>query len=186
MPLHLFYMKLNGHGKSSILSFEEKQELHKHLPMKYQVLFDIMWFSGCRLSEALQIRWCDIAENTIVFRKSTTKGKMDTREVPVPQELINKIIKLPNEGAFIFSGRSGEGHLTRFTADKAFRSACSKIGFIGYSTHSYRRTMVSTLSANRIPIKVIMKISGHRSMTSISHYIDINEEQVLSALQTRW
>ena len=111
---------------------------------------------------------------------------MDTREVPVPQELINKIIKLPNEGAFIFSGRSGEGHLTRFTADKAFRGACSKVGFIGYSTHSYRRTMVSTLSANRIPIKVIMKISGHRSMTSISHYIDINEEQVLSALQTRW
>jgi len=179
-------MKLNGHGKSSLLTEEDKQNIHKHLSVKYQVLFDIMWYSSARLSEALQVRWVDIAENTIVFRKSTTKGAMDTREVPVPYELIHRISKLPNEGAYIFCGRNGQGHLTRFAADKAYRSACKAAGVIGYSTHSYRRSLISSLSANQVPIKVIMKISGHRSMTSISHYIDIDETQVLSALQTRW
>ena len=182
----VFIMKLNGNGKAGILSFEDKEKIHEHLPEKYQVLFDIMWYSGARLSEALQIRFCDIAENTIIFRKSTTKGQKDTREIRVPEKLIKRIMRLENKGAYIFIARSGQGYLSRATADVALRNALKKAGFIGYSSHSYRRSIISNLSANKVPIKVIMKISGHRSLQSVAHYIDIDEGQVLSALQSRW
>jgi len=179
-------MKLNGNGKAGILSFEDKEKIHEHLPEKYQVLFDIMWYSSARISEALQLRWVDIAENTIIFRKSTTKGQKDTREIRVPEKLIKRIMRLENKGAYIFIARSGQGYLSRATADVALRNALKKAGFIGISTHSYRRSIISNLSANKVPIKVIMKISGHRSLQSVAHYIDIDEGQVLSALQSRW
>jgi integrase/recombinase XerD len=178
-------MKLGGHGKSSILTEELKEKINQELDYKYQVLFDILWFSGCRISEALQIRWCDISGNTIIIRKSTTKNKQETREILVPQKLIEKINKLPNLGSYLFSGYNG-GHLTRYSADKNLRNACKKLDLIGYSTHSYRRSAITQLHERNIPIKVISTISGHRSLASISHYIEIDEKQVLSALQSRW
>jgi integrase/recombinase XerD len=178
-------MKLGGHGKSSILTEEIKEKINKELDYKYQVLFDMLWYSGCRVSEALQIRWCDISSNTIIIRKGNTKNKQDTRELIVPQKLIDKINRLPNTCSYIFAGYNGN-HLTRFSADKNLRNACKKLGLVGYSTHSYRRSVISQLHERNIPIKVISTISGHRSLASISHYIDINDKQVLSALQSRW
>lgn len=178
-------MKLGGHGKSSIITEELKEKIHKELDYKYQVLFDVLWFSCCRISEALQIRWCDISGNTIIIRKSTTKNKQETRELLVPQYLIDKINKLPNTCSYIFAGYNGN-HLSRYSADKNLRNACKKLGLVGYSTHSYRRSGITQLHERNIPIKVISTISGHRSLASISHYIEVDDKQVVNALQARW
>ena len=180
-------MKVERHGASITISEETRLQIRSKLPFKFQVLFDILYFTGCRISEGIQIRWVDVVSNTIVLRKGNTKNKTATRELPVPQELIYNIKKLPNEGAFIFCGRSGQGHIHRTTATYHLSYALECVGLKNqFSSHGYRRTALTKLHKNNVPLKVIMKISGHTSLGALQRYIDVDDEEVVAAVAKLW
>ena len=180
-------MKVERHGASITISEETRSQIRSKLPFKFQVLFDILYFTGCRISEGIQIRWVDVVSNTIVLRKGNTKNKTATRELPVPQELIDNIKKLPNEGAFIFCGRSGQGHIHRTTATYHLSYALDCVGLKNqFSSHGYRRTALTKLHKNNVPLKVIMKISGHTSLGALQRYIDVDDEEVVAAVAKLW
>lgn len=180
-------MKVERHGASITIDEETRIAIRGKLPHKYAVLFDVLYYTGCRISEGIQIRWIDIVETTIVLRKSNTKGKSSTREIPVPQTLIDEIYKLPNEGAFIFSGRSGQGHIHRTSATYHLSYACKSLGLENqFSSHGYRRTAITRLHKNNVPLKVIMKISGHTSLGALQRYIDVDDEEVVAAVRNLW
>lgn len=180
-------MKVDRHGASITIDEETRLNIRRYLPYKFQVFFDILYFTGCRISEATKIRWIDVVDNTIVLRKGNTKGKSSTREIPVPTKLIENINKLPNEGAFIFAGRSGQGHIHRTTATYHLDYACKKLGLQNqFSSHGYRRTAITRLHKNNIPLKVIMKVSGHTSLSALQRYIDVDDSEVVAAVKSLW
>jgi integrase/recombinase XerD len=179
-------MKVAGCGRGKVLTPEEFSKIKQHIHFKYQVFFDIMWMSGARVSEVCKLRFVDVVNKTLVIRKGNTKGKAETREIPIPQELINKIERLPQENGFMFAGMGGNNHITRYTIDKVLRSACKICGFEGVSTHSFRRTTITQLSRNSVSLRVIQKISGHRNLNVLQNYVDVDESEIVSALQTRW
>lgn len=150
------------------------------------MLCDLMYFTGCRVSECVAIRRCDIVNGVVVIRKDTTKGKISTREIPIPPELVKAINKWPNENGYLFAGRSGNGHLTRYSVDKKLRNVCKKIGLEGFSSHGFRRSFITNLAKNNIHMKLIMKCSGHKQMSSIERYIETTEEEKLAAVSTLW
>ena len=181
------FMKVERHGASITISEENRLLIRSKLPFKFQVLFDILYFTGCRISEGIQIRWVDVVSNTIILRKGNTKNKSATREIPVPQELIDNIKKLPDEGAFIFCGRSGQGHIHRTTATYHLSYALECVGLKNqFSSHGYRRTALTKLHKNNVPLKVIMKISGHTSLGALQRYIDVDDEEITNACATLW
>jgi integrase/recombinase XerD len=180
-------MKVERHGASITIDEETRLQIRRFLPHKFKVFFDILYFTGCRISEATKIRWIDVVDNTIVLRKGNTKGKASTREIPVPQKLIDAINSLPNEGAFIFCGRSGQGHIHRTTATYHLDYACKKLGLQNqFSSHGYRRTAITRLHKNNVPLKVIMKVSGHTSLSALQRYIDVDDEEVVAAVKNLW
>ena len=94
---------------------------------------------------------------------------------------------LPNEGAFIFAGRSGQGHIHRTTAQYHLNCACKRLGLENqFSSHGYRRTHISRLHKNNVPLKVIMKVSGHTSLSALQRYIDVDDEEIVAAVKTLW
>lgn len=180
-------MKVERHGASITISDETRIRIKRNVPYKFAVLFDILFFTGCRISEGIQIRWIDIVDHTIVLRKSNTKGKKSTREIPVPAELINNIQILPNEGAYLFSGRDGQGHIHRTTATYHLSKALEELGLKHqFSSHGYRRTALTQLHKNNVPLKVIMKISGHSSLGALQRYIDVADEEIVAGVKTLW
>lgn len=180
-------MKVERHGASITINEATRLAIRQKLPFKFAVLFDILYYTGCRISEGIKIRWIDIVGNTIVLRKSNTKGATGTREIPVPQTLVDEICKLSNEGAFIFSGRSGQGHIHRTTATYHLSYACECLGLKNqFSSHGYRRTALTRLHRNNVPLKVIMKISGHSSLGALQRYIDVDDEEVVAAVKNLW
>jgi integrase/recombinase XerD len=96
------------------------------------------------------------------------------------------IDKLPKENGFLFAGMGGNGHISRYTIDKVLRNACKECGIEGVSSHSFRRTTITELSRNNVSLRVIQKISGHRNLDVLQGYIDIDEKEMMNALQTRW
>jgi integrase/recombinase XerD len=179
-------MKVAGCGRGKVLTPQEFKEIKKHIHFKYQVFFDIMYQTGARVSEVCKLRFVDVVNGTLVIRKGNTKGKQETREIPISPELVNKIDKLPKENGFMFAGMGGNGHISRYTIDKVLRNVCRECGIEGVSTHSFRRTTISQLSRNLVSLRVIQKISGHKNLNVLQGYIDVEESEIVSAVQSRW
>jgi hypothetical protein len=56
------------------------------------------------------------------------------------------------------------------------------VGFIGVSSHSFRRTALTMMSDNGTPLRVIQEVSGHRNLEQLQTYIEVRDEQVLGAV----
>jgi len=93
---------------------------------------------------------------------------------------------LPQVNGYVFAGMNGNGHITRYMIDKVLRNACKECGIEGVSSHSFRRSTITQLSRNNVPLRVIQKISGHKNLDVLQGYVDVSDEEVMCALQTRW
>lgn len=85
--------------------------------------------------------------------------------------------ELPESGD-VFPGRHGRGRLTRQGADLVLREACERVGLVGVSTHSFRRSfgawrsqsfMTQMKEEGKTPVQ-IGEYTGHRNLASLLHY----------------
>jgi integrase/recombinase XerD len=57
-----------------------------------------------------------------------------------------------------------------------------RVGLIGVSSHSFRRTALTQMSNNGTPLRVIQEVSGHRNLEQLQTYIEVRDDQVLGAV----
>ncbi|NER96266.1 MAG: site-specific integrase [Symploca sp. SIO1B1] len=184
-------MKIDRHGKAKILSQSEIQLLFSEglQSNRDKALFGICLFCACRVREACTLRTGGVYDNSgmvlpkLIIRKGNTKGKLATRTIPIISDLRTLLTNYyPDAGVvYLFPGRFGE-FLQPDSADKILRKACRRVGLIGVSSHSFRRTALTQMSDNGTPLRVIQEISGHRNLQQLQAYIEVRDEQVLGAL----
>lgn len=184
-------MKIDRHGKAKILTQAEIQLLFSQglTNTRDRTLFGICLFCACRIKEACTLRTRDAYDSKgrvlkeLIIRKGNTKGKLATRTIPIIDEL-RSLLKVyqPEAGViYLFPGRLRE-HLLPDSATKALRKACSRVGIIGASSHSFRRTALTQMSDNNTPLRVIQEVSGHRDLQQLQSYIEVREAQVRGAV----
>ena len=179
-------MKVSGNGQGKILTAEELRLLFTDglTTPRDRALFGICLFTGCRVSEALALQTSDIKSGTITFRKSTTKGKLKTRVVDIQAGLAELLADYqPSPGALFPGLRGVTERLTRFAADKILRDACKRVGLVGVSTHSFRRTALTMMSSAGVPLRHIQEISGHNDLGTLQRYLEVTPEQRKKAVE---
>jgi integrase len=72
------------------------------------------------------------------------------------------------------------GHIRPDTASRILRKAFDRIGIEGASTHSFRRTALTQMSNNGVPLRIIQEVSGHKSLDILEKYLEVRPEQVIS------
>ncbi len=175
-------MKVSGNGQSKVLTTEELQLLFNKgfLNSRDRCLYAICLFTGCRISEALALQKSDIKNKTITFRKSTTKGKLKTRTIDIPELLTSYLADYsPDSNSYnpyLFPSRVGKP-ISRFRADRILRMACARVGLVGVSTHSFRRTALTQMHNAGIPLRHIQEISGHNDLGTLQRYLEVSPEQ---------
>ena len=180
-------MKVKGNGQGKILTAEELTRLFDNgfTSQRDRCLFAICLFTGCRISEALALQKSDVKVNTITFRKSTTKGKLKTRTIDIPQALLEYLNDYEHPinpyNPYLFPSRENKA-LSRFMADKILRSACQRIGVEGVSTHSFRRTALTQMHNAGVPLRHIQAISGHNDLGTLQRYLEVSPEQKKQAV----
>jgi integrase/recombinase XerD len=179
-------MKIDGHGQGKVLSSSELDKLFSwgFQNPRDRCLFAICLHSGCRISEALSLRLADIQDGFITLRKSTTKGKKATRQVPINgklQDFLDDYLDSTFLHSWLFPGKYDK--LTRAAAHLALEKACARCGIKGASTHSFRRTALTRMHNNGVPLRVIQRISGHSSLEMLQRYLEITDEQILEAVE---
>jgi integrase/recombinase XerD len=170
-------MKNNRNGQAEVLTEQQLEDLMQVLPETHRLVFAICYYTSCRVSEALKLERSDLIRDRIVFRACTTKTKT-TRDVKIPLKLqaILQQTELPSSG-YLFPGKKG-GHLTRQAADLALRNACDYLGVEGVSTHSFRRTGLTKLYKQGVPLKTLQERTGHADLGNLAKYLAIGKEEV--------
>lgn len=186
-------MKRDRHGKGKVLSQAEIQLLFSQglTNQRDRCLFAIMMFSACRVNEACTLLSEDVYDKAgrvrshLTIRKKNTKRKLATRTLPIIQELRTILAAYEQQAGlvYLFPGRYG-GHITSDSAMRILRKACERVGIEGASTHSFRRTALTQMSDNNIPIRVIAEVSGHRNLSQLQAYLEVRPEQVLGAVSS--
>jgi len=70
-------------------------------------------------------------------------------------------------GRCFLSLRGVTEHFTRFAADKILKDACKRVGLVGVSTYSFKRTALTMMSSAWVPLRHIQEISGHNDLGTL-------------------
>lgn len=162
-----------------------KEEFSKFLnaiddmDMKELMLFGL--FSGMRLSEITNLRWCDVdldrkiilIQNSEIFR--TKSGR--SRNVPMNDELY-KILFLKNKeaiGEFVFS-RNGKPYRDEYVS-KTFKKHVRRAGLNDrLHFHSLRHTFASWLVQQGTSLYEVQKLLGHQDIKTSMIYAHLQPE----------
>lgn len=151
-----------------------------------------MW-SGMRVGEIASLTvGCVMNANgkvkgEIRLSAEQTKGRYP-RTVFLPQKLRDELqayldLRLPqnlNAPLFVTAGRKG------FSANvltQHFYWLFKRAGIDGASSHSMRRTFLTTLAAKGIGVRVLASLAGHRSLQVTMKYIDASDEMKRNAVE---
>lgn len=160
-----------------------------------RALVMMMFNTGMRVSEVASLRIRDVMDtdgnikNEIRLLAENTKTN-EARTVFVNEKLrkeLQQYAKIyantnPNNKFFYSQKRDSEG-FTANTLTQHFHYLYKRVGLDGASSHSSRRTFITTLANKGIGVRVIMGLSGHKALSSVQCYIDCNSELMRNAVE---
>ena len=155
-----------------------------------RALFGLCRYTAARISEVCQMKISDVLMPTgkvkaeIVFRSETTKGEYGQKTVKVSPDLrmLLEAYEVPQKGLYLFPGRHGRGHINPVSASHIFKEVCDRLELHHVSTHSFRRTAINRMRGAGFLLEEIQRISGHKSLDGLSHYLEVSESRLSEAV----
>lgn len=171
-------------GKERYLSNDELKRLLAALdraeqsPSTYAIRF--LLFTGMRMSEALQLLWCDVDLGAgSVFLADTKSGKSRTLILNDLAKNILETMKGLQRNKFVFFGLGPKGHLT--SPRRAFEVAKQESGIINFRVHDLRHTFASICINDGNNIESIRKLLGHSSSQMTQRYAHLGDRELKAA-----
>ena len=161
------------------------------------LLFNLLYHTGARVSEALALRQQDLNWGSPSVLHLHGKGRKE-RTLPVLQslaiELRDYLSRLPQQpDALIFQNRFGEP-LTRWGVVKRLRQTvqrasqrCPTLQNRTVSPHTFRHTTALRLLQADVDLMTIALLLGHESPSTTHHYVELDlqmKERCLRKLQS--
>lgn len=186
--------KISGNGQASIFSDADFAKIRKNIPNpKHRLLFDIARWTGERIGAVRQLDVADAYDvngnprETINFRARTRKASRDgyrrTRECPVHPQLREILLAYnPPLSGYLFPGQNGA--LSYNSVYYFLNRAVERAGLEhkGYSTHSFRRTLITRLSERGVDVKTIQVITGHQDVKCLLRYVEADPRRAQRAI----
>lgn len=162
----------------SILSIQEVERIIKAVDhIKHRALLIVVYGTGLRISEALNLRVSDIDRDRMTLHIRKTKNKHE-RYVPLSPIILQTLTdywRICRFNDYIFPGAKPSTPLTHASVAKIFNNAkkiagIKKDGGIHSLRHSFA-THVLESGANLVTIK---RLLGHRSFHSTVRYLEFS------------
>jgi len=155
-----------------------------------RALFGLCRYTAARISEVCQMKISDVfllngkVKAEIVFRSETTKGEYGQKSVKVSPNLrvLLEAYEVPQKGLYLFPGRHGREHINPVSASHIFKEVCDRLELHHVSTHSFRRTAINRMREAGFLLEEIQRISGHKSLDGLSHYLEVSESRLSEAV----
>ena len=136
----------------------------------YTMVLRLMFLSGLRVSEALNIKWSDLNINDFSLN-IYGKGSKE-RKVYLTQEFSKQLFRLKSNSIFIFHTKNKP--ISTRTINKFLNDSFKK-GIINksLSSHIFRHSFATTMLENNADIRHIQKLLGHSSISTTEIYTKV-------------
>ena len=186
-------------GKAKVLSPQEIRAVIKLLgSQRDKTLFLTGLYTGLRISELIAIEQSQIftasggVRNTLKLVRLKKKNTVYSN-IPIHPKLREQLLAykahvlddMPEPSDWLFpSTRSPSNHIRRTRAHIILTEAFNDLGVDGASTHSMRRTLLTSMSRAGIPLRTIQEISGHASLSQLQEYLAVDPADVRGAIMS--
>ena len=165
----------------------------RHHAARDRAIVMVSFLAGLRAKEIAALTLSDVldADGNIraefVLSPEQTKGRK-ARRVFVSQRLQRDLItfikqrKIRPRCSALFATQKNQA----FSANslcQLFLKIYAEAGITGASSHSGRRSLLTSLAAKGVSVRVLQEIAGHSSMAITQRYIDINDHQMRAAIE---
>jgi site-specific recombinase XerD len=167
--------------RDEITRFLESIDVKTAVGLRDRALFELIYSSGLRVSEAAALKVGDIDFES---RLMVVRGKFDRdRMVPVSEVARDFLVrylgdKLERPEAWVFVGMRGDtkgGHLQSTSISERFRLRLREFGMdkSELSTHSIRHSTATHLLENGASVRHVQELLGHRCIESTVRYTHV-------------
>lgn len=162
-------------GERNFLSFSDFEALVSKVEDSVaRNIIHIMFYSGLRVSECLNIKSTDLDLDKRIIKVSSGKGDK-YREVPICALLhgyLEKCLSIDDYYTHVFKGKISPQRL-----NTTLKSASKKAGLsIHVSSHTLRHSFASNLILNGASIVSVQKLLGHSDLRSTSLYMHVDKK----------
>jgi integrase/recombinase XerD len=194
----LFDLEENNMAQAKVLTEKELRKvlnyiaLRKHAARNRAMLLVTHW-SGMRCKEVAALKIGDVlsADNTIKHevRLTAEQTKGDKAGTVFLAEKLRKellsyvaCIDRSDLTKSLFSTQKREA-FTANTLAQFFHYLYKRAGIDGASSHSGRRTFITTLANKGVGVRVLMSLARHSNISTTQFYIDANDEMKRKAVE---
>jgi integrase/recombinase XerD len=133
-----------------------------------RLFLNVLYYSGCRVSEAIALKWSDIVDGVLAV---TGKGDKQ-REIRIPAKLQNLLDDARQSASadYIFATRTGKP-VRRTQANRWIKSIGAKCGIPQLSCHWLRHCHASHSLERGADINLVSETLGHSSVAVTSKYL---------------
>lgn len=142
---------------------------------KHNCIMSLLYGTGVRVSELVNIRMCDIDFDRMMLRVFQGKGKKDRMAI-LPKklkEILQKQKELKERKGFLFTNGRG-GKLTTVTIQKIVKQAAERVGISKrVSPHTLRHSFATHLLEAGTDIRSIQELLGHAKLETTQIYTHV-------------
>ncbi len=178
----------DAEGHCKYLSRAEGRRFVLHatkLPRRNALFCLAIYYTGCRLSEALALRRQDIDSElkAIRIRSLKKRGKLEIRRVPVPAFLLTGLIDIgpQNEGKPLWP-------FSRTTVWRLIKSvmAAAEISGIHATAKGLHHGFGVRGALVQIPVSLIQSWMGHADPSTTAIYLAVKDDEERSLMEKTW
>jgi integrase/recombinase XerD len=162
-------------------------------PVRDQTIVMVSFYAGLRAKEIAALTVGDVFDDAGAVREqfilsaAQSKGGQ-RRTVYVNQRLRRALaeygdtIKLVDPQRPLFASQKGGGFSAN-TMCQLFLDIYKACGLKDASSHSGRRTYITRLANKGVGVRLLAALAGHSHISTTQRYIDVNAEQLASAVE---
>ncbi|MDS0528546.1 tyrosine-type recombinase/integrase [Clostridium sp. SHJSY1] len=164
-----------------------------------KLIFKIMYFTGARIGEVLELQiedipYPDTSREVGILKNIKSKGK--TRNLYIPMTLLEEIdnfimeernnIDTDHSYIFVSQQKQNLGKPLTYRAIYEVFGTVKKKTDINLNFHDLRHTHITHLVENGMDISVVRIIAGHNHITTTQQYTHISNQYLEDSLSRYW
>lgn len=139
-----------------------------------ELLINLMFYSGLRLSEVANLKWNDLKDQSI---KIIGKGNK-IRYIVIKDEIFKDLYTLPKTNTYIFTKSNGEKLSSKRIGDIIHQIVIKSTIKKKITPHSFRRSFATIMINNGINITIVQKLLGHSKIETTARYVHQSIENI--------
>lgn len=161
-------------------------EINNHLDYRNKAMFELIYATGMRISELINVKITDLNINESLIR-IIGKGDVE-RIVPINQTAMKYVIDYiehhrlylnkENED-YLFLNNSGK-KLSRQGFYKILKQLAIKVGIEDISPHKFRHSIATHMLNNGANLKIVQEMLGHKNISTTEIYTHVSKEKLIN------